>query len=240
MNPIEQTLVTLPMAAVLGLVFGMGACTLACLPYLGPVFLASDGGIRRSWRILLPFSLGRLGGYAALATAAGAAGRYLGGQVAENGEVRAVIAIAAILIGLALWWRRPVEMACSPSAEVPLRPIAYVGPSVAAQSGERFGLATRPLLPGGLFLLGAGMTLTPCAPLGTVLFSAAVSASPWHGLLLGLGFGLGAIFVPSLVYGVGAAWIGTRLREQLQHHRVTVTRLSAGLLVLTGVGNLLR
>jgi len=235
MTPIEQTLVSFPMAAVLGLVFGMGACTLACLPYLGPVFLASDGGIRRSWRILLPFSLGRLGGYAALATAAGAAGHYLGGQVADNGEVRAVVAIAAILIGLALWWRRPAESACPSGTTAPLQPMAYVAPP-----GEQFGTATRPLLPGGLFLLGAGMTLTPCAPLGTVLFSAAVTASPWHGLLLGLGFGLGAIFVPSLVYGVGAAWIGARLREQLQQHRVTVTRLSAALLVLTGVGNLLR
>ncbi|MCK9529349.1 MAG: sulfite exporter TauE/SafE family protein [Gammaproteobacteria bacterium] len=236
MTPIEQTLVSFPMAAVLGLVFGMGACTLACLPYLGPVFLASDGGVRRSWRILLPFSLGRLGGYAALATAAGALGEYLGGQIAEAAQVRALIGVAAILIGLALWQRRTGAPTCHGGAagrndERPLQRVE----SAATLPGRG-----RPLLPGGLLLLGAGMTLTPCAPLGTVLFSAAVSASPWHGLLLGLGFGLGAIFIPSLVYGIGAAWIGARLREQLQHHRVTATRLSAALLVLTGVGNLLR
>lgn len=237
MTPIEQTLVSFPMAAVLGLVFGMGACTLACLPYLGPVFLASDGGIRRSWRILLPFSLGRLGGYAALATVAGALGQYLGGQIAEAAQVRGLIGVAAILIGLALWQRRTGAATCHAGAagrndEQPLQRVESAHATLPGRG--------HPLLPGGLFLLGAGMTLTPCAPLGTVLFSAAVSASPWHGLLLGLGFGLGAIFIPSLVYGVGAAWIGARLREQLQHHRVTATRLSAALLVLTGVGNLLR
>jgi len=237
MTPIEQTLVTLPMAAVLGLVFGMGACTLACLPYLGPVFLASDGGIRRSWRILLPFSLGRLGGYATLATAAGALGQYLGGQIAEAAQVRALIGVAAILIGLALWQRRAGTAACHAGAaghndEQPLQRVESAHATLPGRG--------RPLLPGGLFLLGAGMTLTPCAPLGAVLFSAAVAASPWHGLLLGLGFGLGAIFVPSLVYGVGAAWLGARLRGQLQHHRAALTRLSAALLVLTGVGNLLR
>ncbi len=237
MTPIEQTLVSFPMAAVLGLVFGMGACTLACLPYLGPVFLASDGGIRRSWRILLPFSLGRLAGYAALATAAGALGEYLGGQIAEAAQVRALIGVAAILIGLALWQRRTGAATCHGGAaarndERPLQRVEYAHATLPGRG--------RPLLPGGLLLLGAGMTLTPCAPLGTVLFSAAVSASPWHGLLLGLGFGLGAIFIPSLVYGIGAAWIGARLREQLQHHHVTATRLSAALLVLTGVGNLLR
>ncbi|MFA7095272.1 MAG: sulfite exporter TauE/SafE family protein [Gammaproteobacteria bacterium] len=240
MTPIGQTLVSVPMAAVLGLVFGMGACTLACLPYLGPVFLASDGGIRRSWRILLPFSLGRLGGYAAFATAAGALGDYLDGQIADAAHVRALVGVAAILIGLGLWQRRTDTPACHASAapwqgrndEQPLRRVVSASAALPGRG--------RPLLPGGLLLLGAGMTLTPCAPLATVLFSAAVSASPWHGLLLGLGFGLGAILVPSLVYGVGAAWIGARLREQLQHHRVTATRLSAALLVLTGVGNLLR
>ena len=62
---------TTTMAMLLGLVFGMGSCTIACLPYLGPVFIAAEGGVRQSWRIILPFSLGRLGSYASLATIAG-------------------------------------------------------------------------------------------------------------------------------------------------------------------------
>ncbi|MEJ2609651.1 MAG: sulfite exporter TauE/SafE family protein [Candidatus Thiodiazotropha sp.] len=236
MIPIEQTLVTFPMALALGLVFGMGACTIACLPYLGPVFLASDGGIRHSWRILLPFSVGRLSGYASLATLAGIAGHYLEGAITDETQVRVIVGCATILIGIALWLRGPTVAACGNKdrSQVTTIPLKQIGAIVPPDN------TPRPLLPGGLFLLGIGMTLTPCAPLGAVLFSAAAVASPWHGLLLGLGFGVGAIIIPSLIYGIGAAYLGSRLREQLQQRQLMVTRLSAGLLILSGIGNLLR
>ena len=95
------------------------------------------------------------------------------------------------------------------------------------------------MMPGGLFLLGAGMALSPCAPLGSVLFSAAVCASVWHGLWLGLGFGTGAIVIPTIFYGIGFAWFGSRLRRQLRNSHRHIIRLSAALLILTGAGNLL-
>jgi uncharacterized protein len=88
--------------------------------------------------------------------------------------------------------------------------------------------------------MGLSMTMTPCAPLGVVLFSAATSASASHGLALGLAFGLGAIVVPSLVYGLGAAYLGTQLREQLGAWRPRIERLSASLLIVTGVSHLFR
>ena len=236
MIPIEQTLVSFPMAMALGLVFGMGACTIACLPYLGPVFLATDGGVRRSWRILLPFSLGRMSGYASLATLAGLAGYYLEGTIADNTQVRVIVGCATILIGIALWLRGGRATACNnrERSSVATVPLEQIGASTEQKR------VPRPLLPGGLFLLGIGMTLTPCAPLGAVLFTAATVASPWHGLLLGLGFGIGAILIPSLVYGIGAAYLGSRLREQLQQRQLLIVRLSAGLLILSGVGNLVR
>lgn len=225
MEPIEQTLITLPMALALGLVFGFSACTISCLPYLGPVFLASDGGIRQSWRTVLPFSLGRLFSYAGLGLLAGLAGQYLGNGI---GDVRWLLGVAAIMVGLALLLRRPSHTACATAApaEQPLRPMTP-------------GRAPRALMPGGLFLLGAGMALTPCAPLGTVLFSAAVTASAGHGLALGLSFGLGAIALPALIFGIGVAYIGSRLREQLRHWRHGVHRLSAVLLIVVGGVNLL-
>lgn len=236
MIPIEETLVGFPMALALGLVFGMGACTIACLPYLGPVFLASDGGVRQSWRILLPFSVGRLSGYTAMASLAGLAGLYLDDAITGDTQVRAIVGSATILIGIALWLRGSKPGSCrrqgeSSGVSVPVEQLVAEKDRISAP---------RPLLPGGLFLLGVGMTLTPCAPLSAVLISAAAFASPWHGLLLGLGFGIGAIIIPSLVYGVGAAFIGSRLREQLAHRQHLIVRLSAGLLVLSGVGNLIR
>ncbi|GAB4299291.1 MAG: hypothetical protein Kow0096_18540 [Thiohalomonadaceae bacterium] len=226
MEPIAQTVVTLPLALALGLVFGFSACTLSCLPYLGPVFLASDGGIRQSWRTVLPFSLGRLSSYAGLGLLAGYAGQYLGDD-AGLGSVRWVLGCAAIMVGLALLSRRTPRRVCAtgPVGEQPLQ--------------RHESAAPRTLMPGGLFLLGASMALTPCAPLGTVLFSAALTSSAMHGLALGLAFGLGAIALPALIFGIGIAYIGSRLREQLRQWSHGVQRLSAVLLIVVGGVNLL-
>ncbi|MGD9367653.1 MAG: sulfite exporter TauE/SafE family protein [Desulfobacteraceae bacterium] len=226
MAPIEQTLLTLPMAMLLGLVFGMGSCTIACLPYLGPVFIAAEGGVRRSWRIILPFSLGRLGSYAALATIAGLSGQFLGDGAAGH-KLRWLMGAAAILLGVAILLRRPGGERCTPCNQA--------RPSLRNVRARSVGT----MMPGGLFLLGAGMALSPCAPLGSVLFSAAACASAWHGLWLGLGFGLGAIVIPTIFYGIGFAWFGGRLRERLHNSHRHIVRLSAALLILTGTGNLL-
>jgi cytochrome c biogenesis protein CcdA len=225
--PIDQTLLTIPMAMLLGLVFGMSSCTIACLPFLGPIFIASEGGVRRSWRIMLPFSLGRLASYALLATAAGFTGQILGNSFA-NQELRWLLGMAALILGIALLLRPPQKTQCSKrtNTQVPVQN------SLRNESADA-------LMPGGLFLLGAGMALSPCAPLGSVIFSAAVGASAWHGLWLGLGFGLGAIVIPTIFYGIGFAWFGQRLREQLSNSHRYIVRLSAALLIVSGAGNIL-
>jgi len=222
--PIEQTLLTLPMAMLLGLVFGMGSCTIACLPFLGPIFIASEGGVRRSWRIMLPFSLGRLTSYAAFAAIAGFTGQFLGNGVTGS-ELRWLMGVAALLLGVAMLLRRPAENNCAHNGDIALIRDAR------AQSAQA-------MMPGGLFLLGAGMAMSPCAPLGSVLFSAATGASAWHGLWLGLGFGIGAIVIPTIFYGIGFAWFGSRLHEQLRSSHKHIVRLSGVLLIATGAGNL--
>lgn len=220
--PVE-TIVGLPMALTLGLVYGLGPCLVSCLPYLGPVFLARDFGPRRSWRVVLPLSLGRLAGYGSIGLAAGFAGHAIKDGAATP-ALHLLVGGAALMVGLALLWRRPC-CATDGGVTVPLR---------------RFDPAPRPLLPGGLFLMGVSMAMSPCAPLGVVLFSAAATASPGAGLLLGLAFGLGAIVVPSLAYGLGAAYLGGRLREMLGNWRKPIELLSAGLLLATGIGHLIR
>lgn len=227
MTPIDQTLLTIPMAMLLGLVFGMSSCTIACLPFLGPVFIASEGGVGQSWRIMLPFSLGRLTSYALLATAAGFTGQIMGNSFAGQ-ELRWILGLAALLLGIAMLLRRPRQNQCTkkPNNQVPLQQ------DLRNESAEA-------LMPGGLFLLGAGMALSPCAPLGSVIFSAAVGATAWNGLWLGLGFGLGAIVIPTIFYGIGFAWFGHRLREQLSNSHKYIVRLSAALLIISGAGNIL-
>jgi thiol:disulfide interchange protein DsbD len=218
-----ETVIGLPMAFSLGLMYGLGPCLVSCLPYLGPIFLARDFGIRRSWRVVAPLSLGRLVGYGSFGFVAGLAGQSITDPTAAP-TLRLLVGCAAVMIGTALLWRRP-SCAAVPGGTAPL---------------QRLDAAPepRPLLPGGVFLMGLSMAMTPCAPLGVVLLSAATTANASHGLLLGLAFGLGAIVVPSLVFGLGAAYLGARLREQLGSWRPHIERLAAALLLLTGFSHL--
>jgi len=216
-----------PMAAALGFSYGMGPCLISCLPFLGPVFLASDGGIRKSWKIILPLSLGRLTAYSVFGLIAGMAGHYVKGTIATD-TIRIVIGCAVLMMGLGLLLRKS-DKACG-SAQVQTAPLQRKDKRESPQM----------LMPGGLFLMGIGMALSPCAPLGIVLFSAAMTGSAAGGLLLGMSFGLGAIVIPAIVYGIGMAYLGTRLREQLRNWRPSVERISALLLVAVGISNLAR
>lgn len=222
-----ETVVGLPMALALGLVYGLGPCLVSCLPYLGPVFLARDFSLRRSWRVVLPLSLGRLLGYSFFGGLAGWGGQYVKEGSASMPLLHLVIGAAALMVGLALFWQRQPACAAAPAGVAPLQRMD-------------FGREPRPLLPGGLFLMGVGMALTPCGPLGTVFFSAAASGDWLIGCLFGLCFGLGAIFVPSLIYGLGVSYFGARLREQLGPWRTRIERLSAGLLIFVGMSQLIR
>lgn len=226
MIPVDMV-VGAPMAAALGFAYGMGPCLISCAPFLGPVFLASDGGIKRSWQIILPLSLGRLTAYSAFGMVVGMAGHYAKGAISSD-SVRLVVGCAVLMMGLALLLRKTNKV-CAPAhaQPTPLKRMDKVG-------------SPKMMLPGGLFLIGVGMALSPCAPLGLVLFSAGMSGSGGSGLLLGLSFGLGAIVIPALAYGIGMAYLGTRLREQLQGWCPKIERISALLLVAVGIGNLAR
>lgn len=226
MIPVEMV-VSAPMAATLGFAYGMGPCLISCLPFLGPVFLASDGGIKKSWKIILPLSLGRLTAYSVFGLIVGMLGHYVKDSIA-NDTVRMVIGCAVLMMGLALLLRKP-DGTCGPAQKQ----------SAPLQRIDRKE-SPRALLPGGLFLMGIGMTLSPCAPLGIVLFSASLTGSAAGGLLLGASFGLGAIVIPALAYGIGMAYLGTRLREQLQSWRPRLERVSALLLIAVGISNLAR
>lgn len=232
MIPVDLV-VSAPMAAALGFAYGMGPCLISCAPFLGPVFLASDGGIKKSWKIILPLSLGRLTAYATFGLSVGMAGHYVKGSISTD-SVRIVVGCAVLMMGLALLLRKN-------SSHPPCRGrngSGANGVSVLQRMGKHASPKT--LLPGGLFLMGVGMTLSPCAPLGVVLFSASLSGSAGGGLLLGLSFGLGAIVVPALFFGIGMAYLGTQLREQLQSWRPKIERVSALLLIAVGVSNLAR
>ncbi len=222
---IAPVVIGLPMSAALGLMFGMGPCLVSCLPFLGPVFLCTDGGLIRSLRIIFPHALGRLAGYAGLAATAGFIGDYAGNMFGAP-IMNFALGSATLLVGLAimLMWRMRRQKAC--------------GAGCTSDRWEHN--AVRQFMPSGLFLMGLGMAFTPCAPLTVVLFSAATAASWKFGLSLGLAFGLGAIAVPSLVYGVGFSYFAAQLRARLGAWLGRIEVLSGALLVSIGLVTLFR
>lgn len=181
-------------ALTMGLVYGAGACNVACLPYLGPVFLHEHSG----WRTVIPFSLGRLSGYASLGAVAGAAGSAAT-QLVDSSLAAWLLGGATVAAGLSLM-RRKRGCSAKPAGESVLR------------------RAARPL-PYSLFAMGAGMAFNPCLPLGTVLLAAAATAEAGAGAALGLAFGLGAVVVPALVFGALVARFGAQVRAHVAHWR---------------------
>ncbi len=231
---IPTVIVGVPMAFALGLVFGMGPCLLSCLPYLGPVFLGHDLPVRRSWRVLLPVGLGRMTAYASLAALAGWMGQALSDPV-PAASVHLALGAATMMIGGALVLRRRSSScnAAVPAGGPTASPqVVHWHPSRPGGAGATAG--SRPLMPGGLYLMGIGMALTPCAPLGIVLFSAAALGGVGTGLSLGLSFGLGAVTVPSLFFGIGVSFLTRQLRQQLQSWLPRIEWACALLLILVG------
>lgn len=222
MMPIEPVVLSSTAALLLGLSFGAGPCNIACLPYLGPVFLARDGKRHSPWRTVLPFSAGRITGYSLLGTGAGWAGLMVQDWIAEP-WVKWVLGSATIMVGISLLWMGRREKACRQRDRVSPQEVP-------------FSLNPRASVPvsGGLFAMGLGMAFNPCAPLTTVVLASATSASALNGLFLGAGFGLGAVVIPALIFGYGIARFGEQIRLHLSTWRRPLESTSAGFLILLG------
>ncbi len=208
-----------------GLVFGAGPCNITCLPYLGPVFLAQEGGWRRSAATVLPFSAGRLFGYSLLGAVAGYAGQAATDWL-EQGPAAWLLGGAAVLLGLSVISRAGKGAGCSRSAAVPVEQSVRIEAAVPS---------SRRAMPLGLFGLGAGMAFNPCMPLGSVLAVAAAAADPLLGLGLGFAFGTGAVIIPALLFSMVVAHFGAQVRAHLQRWRQSLERAAGGLLIMMGM-----
>lgn len=228
MMPLEPVFLTASAALLLGLGYGAGPCSIACLPILGPVFTTSEGGVRNAWRTLLPFSLGRFTGYALVGGMAGGLGLLVEDWFAAP-WVRWLLGGVTILLALSLLLRRSASACTSPCNT---RQPAVVMPTSGKVPPQN--TASSKLLPGSLFLVGMGMALNPCAPLTTVVLASATSASIITGITLGSGFALGAILLPTLIFAFGLAHFGQQIRHHLAAHRTGLEYTSVALLIFTG------
>lgn len=233
MAVVETISLTIPTALFLGLAFGAGPCNLTCLPYLGPTFVASEGTANHAWRTVIPFSAGRLTGYSSLGLAAG----FLGSSLNEwfkSPVVGWILGGATILVGLSLLWKRKQK----PETELKVSVNIQATDSIKTAGSNKINTPScvpSRSLPGGLFVMGAGMALNPCAPLATILIAASATGSAIAGLGLGLGFGVGAVIIPAFVFGIGVAHFGRQLRLHMEDWRPKLEVAASALLIVMGV-----
>lgn len=202
-----------PLFAVwlLGLSLGLTACTATCLPFMGAWVLGRNGTRRQVWRDTALFVGGRILAYTLLGALSAAAGAWLA-LTMQGGSGNLAIGLASIAAGL--WLLRSVE------AHTP------------CLASRRAGGAP-PLL------LGFTLSLTPCAPLASLLAVCAAAGSVPLGMASGLVFGVGAALTPLLVLLPLVGLLGRSLRES----RAWLTRWirwgAAAVLILLGLRRIL-
>lgn len=192
---------------LLGASLGLTACTATCLPFMGTWILGRGGSQMQALRDTGLFVSGRILAYTLLGALAAAAGSWLS-QAMKGGSGNLVIGAASIVAGL--WLLR------SKSAHAP------------CGMAKRAGSAP-PLL------LGFSLSLTPCAPLASLLAVCASAGSVQLGMANGAVFGMGAALTPLLILLPLISLLGMQLRENRDWLTRWIRWGAAAVLIVLGV-----
>ncbi len=178
----------------IGFLFGLGTCTVSCLPYIAGYIASVGANFRRSISITLIFNLGRIVSYAIIGVLIGAFGglvRFFADETTlnmlQNYSV-IVLSIVTILIGISLLYKsRKTSCDCNQSL---LNPKWLT---------NRFDM--------GAFTLGLSRGLIFCPPLITLLISSVLLANPIGSVTIAVLFGLGTTISPMLLIGGVTGWL---------------------------------
>lgn len=195
---------------IVALAYGATACMLTCMPILSPILLANSATRQESLRILLPITFGRIGGYIALSLVAYTGASMVKSFIADKEIMGYLLGSVTLILAGRLWFSLKASSCCT---------------------------TNHPRTPQGaiaLFVTGALLSMSLCAPVITMMTLSAASHSLAWAIAYGAVFGLGATLLWFLFFSV----ILTRiLKESLIHlssYR-NVLQYTAPLL-LAGVG----
>ncbi len=196
---------------LLGVSLGLTACTATCLPFMGTWILGRGGSQLQALRDTVLFVSGRIIAYCLLGAIAGGAGAWLA-QAMRGGTGNAVIGLTSIAAGM---WLMRSEKKHAPCG-------------VARGAGS-----TPPLL------MGFSLSLTPCAPLASLLAVCAAAGSVEMGMANGVVFGLGAALTPLLILLPLISLLGKNLRDNREWITRWIRWGAAAVLILLGLRRLL-
>jgi cytochrome c biogenesis protein CcdA len=196
---------------LLGASLGLTACTATCLPFMGTWILGRGGSQMQALRDTALFVSGRMLAYTMLGALAAAAGTWLS-QAMRGGSGNLFIGAASIAAGLWLLRSKPTHVPCGVS--------------------KRAGSAP-PLL------LGFSLSLTPCAPLASLLAVCAAAGSIQLGMANGVMFGLGAALTPLLILLPLISLLGKQLRDNRDWLTRWIRWGAAAVLIVLGLRRVL-
>lgn len=196
---------------LLGVSLGLTACTATCLPFMGTWVLGRGGSQRQALWDTGMFVAGRILAYSLLGAIAGGAGVWLA-QVLRGGTGNVLIGLSSIAAGL--WLLR------AGNAHRPCGAVRNVG-------------KTPPVM------MGFSLSLTPCAPLASLLAVCAAAGSIQTGLSHGVAFGLGAALTPLLLLLPLISLLGRHLRDNREWITRWIRWGAALVLVLLGIRRIL-
>lgn len=195
---------------IVALSYGATACMLTCMPLLSPILLANSATRQQSLRVLLPISLGRISGYITLSLIAYLGATMIKTFISDTTLMGYLLGSVTLILAGRLWFSlRGSSSCCSASSHTPQGQIP-------------------------LFITGALLSMSLCAPVITMMTLSASSHSLGWAIAYGATFGLGATLLWFLFFSVVLTRI---LKESLIHlSRYRNFLQHAAPLLLAGVG----
>jgi hypothetical protein len=183
---------------------------LTCMPLLSPILLANSATREQSLRVLLPITLGRISGYIILSLIAYLGASMIKSIISDTAFMGYLLGSITLILAGRLWFSIKASSSCCTASSHSLQ-------------GH---------IP--LFITGALLSMSLCAPVITMMtLSAAADSLPWA-IAYGLTFGIGATLLWFLFFSIVLTRI---LKESLSHlSRYRNALQHTAPLLLAGIG----
>ncbi|HLD24182.1 MAG TPA: sulfite exporter TauE/SafE family protein [Sulfuricurvum sp.] len=201
---------------IVALSYGATACMLTCMPLLSPILLANSATRQQSLRVLIPISLGRISGYIFLSLIAYMGATMIKSLISDTALMGYFLGSVTLILAVRLWFSlKSSTSCCTSSSQTPQGKFA-------------------------LFITGALLSMSLCAPVITMMTLSAASHSLLWAIAYGFTFGLGATLLWFLFFSVVLTAI---LKESLIHlslyrnflqHTAPILLAGVGIAIFTG------
>ena len=187
----------------------------SCMPFLSPLLVGNSNNTKQALGIIIPFSLGRIFSYTLIAMVSYLSSSLVKQILDDNSLFSVILGISTISMGVYLLYKSLTS------------PISC---------GNTIPLLKKPKLNKiGFFIIGATMSINPCAPIMALIGIAVNSSTIYSAASLGLFFGMGAVIFSIIFYGFIVSTMIKGLMAQFSSYKLHIERIAALLLVIVGV-----